>query len=422
MTFDFQNILEELFNLQRLGIKTGLEHTRELLEAVGNPHHKLKFIHVSGTNGKGSTCAFLYNILKQAGKKVGLYTSPHLLNFNERIRVNGHTISNDEIVIFMKNIQNHIRDIQPTFFETTTVMAFDHFSKYNVDIAIIETGLGGRLDSTNVIIPEVSVITSISMDHMDILGESIDQIAEEKAGIIKNSVPLIFVGQDENVHSIILEKARMKNSPVTVIYPDHATLIKVDFDGTSFCYNGSIFSISLSGEHQVLNCMTAIETAKKVCGNVNYNKISKACSFTKWPGRMERLPNHLIYYDVAHNASSISVIIDTVKTIHPEKSIIGLFCLKANKEINYIIDAINGHFSQLLVTSDEKGLLLPIDRLCSLLSNYQMKHKPISSVANGITILQKAEKKGLIGLIFGSHYIANEIYRAFEISFDRCDI
>ena len=199
MTFDFQNILEELFNLQRLGIKTGLEHTRELLEAVGNPHHKLKFIHVSGTNGKGSTCAFLYNILKQAGKKVGLYTSPHLLNFNERIRVNGHTISNDEIVIFMKNIQNHIRDIQPTFFETTTVMAFDHFSKYNVDIAIIETGLGGRLDSTNVIIPEVSVITSISMDHMDILGESIDQIAEEKAGIIKNSVPLIFVGQDENV-------------------------------------------------------------------------------------------------------------------------------------------------------------------------------------------------------------------------------
>ena len=209
-----------------------------------------------------------------------------------------------------------------------------------------------------------------------------------------------------------------KNKKIAIVFgPENSGLSNDDL-----ILSDIIFSISLSGEHQVLNCMTAVETAKKVCGNVNYNKISKACSFTKWPGRMERLPNHLIYYDVAHNASSISVIIDTVKTIHPEKLIIGLFCLKANKKINHIIDAINGHFSQLLVTSDEKGLLLPIDRLCSLLSHYQMKYTPISSVANGITILQKAEKKGLIGLIFGSHYIANEIYRAFEISFDRCDI
>ena len=422
MTSDFQNLLEELYNLQRLGIKTGLEHTRELLKAVGNPHHKLKFVHVAGTNGKGSTCALLYNILKQAGKKVGLYTSPHLLNFNERIRVNGHTISNEEIVDFMRNNYNHIINIQTTFFETTTVMALDHFSKHNVDIAIIETGLGGRLDSTNVIMPEVSVITSISMDHLDILGESITKIAEEKAGIIKDFIPLILAGQGKYVNSIILEKARIKNSPVTIVHPKNATLIKVDSGGTSFSYDGNKFRVSLSGEHQVLNCMMAIEAAKKVCNNLNYNKINKACCCTKWPGRMERLTNHSIYYDVAHNASGISVILDTVKTIHPEKSIIGLFCLKGDKEIDRIVKAINGHFSQLLITSDERGLLLPVDRLSSLLSNCQLKYTLVSSVADGIIILREKEKKGSAGLIFGSHYIANEIYRAFEISFERGDI
>ena len=168
--------------------------------------------------------------------------------------------------------------------------------------------------------------------------------------------------------------------------------------------------------------MTAIETAKKVCGNINYNKISKACGFTKWPGRMERLPNHLIYYDVAHNASSISAIIETIKTIHPGKSIIGLFCLIGDKDIDSIADVIRGHFFQLLVTSDEKGLLLPMNRLCSLLSNHQVEPTPVPSVENGITILKNAGKEDCVGLIFGSHYIANEIYRMFEISFDTGNI
>ena len=167
--------------------------------------------------------------------------------------------------------------------------------------------------------------------------------------------------------------------------------------------------------------MIAIEAAKKVCDEMNQDKINKACRSTKWPGRIEYLINY-IYYDVAHNASSISAIIETIKTIHPGKSIIGLFCLKGNKDINYIADVIRGHFSQLLVTSDEKGLLLPINRLCSLLSNHQVEHTPVPSVENGITILKNAEKEDCIGLIFGSHYIANEIYRIFEISFDTGNI
>ena len=321
----------------------------------------------------------------------------------------------------MRKNQKHIKNIQSTFFETTTVMAFDHFSKHNVDIAIIETGLGGRLDSTNVITPEVSIITSISMDHMDVLGKGIDQITKEKSGIIKDSVPLILLGQDEYIQSIILEKAKMKNSIVTIIHPDNATLIRIDCKGTLFSYNGNIFHISLIGKHQVLNCMIAIEAAKKVCDEVNQDKINKACRSTKWPGRIEHLINY-IYYDVAHNASSISAIIETIKTIHPGKSIIGLFCLKGDKDIDSIADVIRGHFFQLLVTSDEKGLLLPMNRLCSLLSNHQVEPTPVPSVENGITILKNAGKEDCVGLIFGSHYIANEIYRMFEISFDTGNI
>ena len=421
MTSDYQNYFEELFNLRRFGIKTGLEHTRKLLHEVGNPHYQLKFIHVAGTNGKGSTCAFLYNILKQMGKKVGLYTSPHLLNINERIRVNGKTISNEEIIAFMRKNQKNIKNVQSTFFETTTVMAFDYFSKQNVDIAIIETGLGGRLDSTNVITPEASIITSISMDHMDVLGKGLNQITKEKSGIIKDSVPLILLSQDEFIQSIILEKAKMKNSLVTIIHPDNAAIIRIDCEGTLFSYNENNFHISLIGKHQVLNCILAIEAAKKVCGDMSQDKINKACRSTKWPGRIEHLVNY-IYYDVAHNASSISAIIETIKTIHPGKSIIGLFCLKGDKDIDYIANVIRGKFYQLLVTTDEKGLLLPMNKLCSFLSNQMVEHTPVPSIENGIAILKNAREKDRVGLIFGSHYVANEIYRMFEISFDTGDI
>ena len=195
-SLDLSHILESLYSLQRHGIKLGLEHTYRLLEAIGNPHDGLRFIHVAGTNGKGSTCAMIYSILRASGKKVGLYTSPHLCHFNERIRVDGSPINDQEIMIFMNKAVNDIKQIESTFFETTTAMALDHFKNHEVDVAVIETGLGGSLDSTNVINPDLSVITPISLDHKDILGDDIVKIATEKAGIIKSGVPLICAEQE----------------------------------------------------------------------------------------------------------------------------------------------------------------------------------------------------------------------------------
>ena len=181
----------------------GLEHTLSLLDFLNSPQESIKTIHIAGTNGKGSTGATIYSILKEQGYKVGLYTSPHLIKFNERIRVNGRFITDEEIISFLRYVQPSINDIKSTFFEVTTAMAFNHFNEKNVDIAIIETGLGGRLDSTNVVNPVLTVMTPISFDHIDILGDTIEKIAEEKAGIVKDRVPLITAKQLKEVFNIL---------------------------------------------------------------------------------------------------------------------------------------------------------------------------------------------------------------------------
>ena len=169
-----------LFSLNRYGIKVGLHRTKALLKKCGDPHKKINFIHIAGTNGKGSTASFIANILKHNNLKVGLYTSPHLINFNERIRINGKSIPNKTIDNFIIDHNEDIKKLGSTFFETTTALMFDYFYKENIDIGIIETGLGGKLDATNVIIPKISVITNIDYDHMELLGNSIESITKEK--------------------------------------------------------------------------------------------------------------------------------------------------------------------------------------------------------------------------------------------------
>ena len=191
-----------------MGINLGLGSTRRLLEFIGNPQTELTTIHVAGTNGKGSVCAMIASVLQSAGKKVGLYTSPHLVHFNERIRVNGNSITDAEIVEFMKRTEPFSLKLQSTFFDTTTAIAFAHFRRHRVDVAVIETGLGGRLDSTNVIIPNLTVMTPISLDHMEILGKDLQTISEEKSGILKENIPLVYSEQNPIVEDILLKNAK----------------------------------------------------------------------------------------------------------------------------------------------------------------------------------------------------------------------
>ena len=412
---DFSALLKSLFNLQRLGIKLGLEHTFRLLDFIGNPQDDLTMIHVAGTNGKGSTCAMIASILHASGKNVGLYTSPHLIRFNERIRINGYPIPDKQIITFMKKVGPAIQEIESTFFETTTAMAFDYFKEQKVDVAVIETGLGGRLDSTNVIKPKVTVISHISMDHMDILGKDIEKIANEKAGIIKNNVPLIIAEQTPKVKNILLKKAKDERAPVTEL--GTISNISATTSGTTFQYKYDQYFTSLIGEHQALNAGLAIECINQFEPKLQNQMIHYGLRKVDWPARIQQLDDRL-YYDVAHNEDGLAFFLKTIRSMFPDVPIIGLFCLKGDKELNSLTNNLSGQFSKLFVTTDQNRLLLSSQNLSEKLKNFGIKNEPVGSVSSGINKLKALIKDAGVGVIFGSHYIAEEVFAEFEISFD----
>ena len=249
----YSEFLNYFYSLRREGVKMGLEHTLELFEKIGNPHKELELIHIAGTNGKGSCSALIENILRISGKKVGLYTSPHLINYNERIRVDGNPIKNLEIISFIERNQCYIENIKSTFFEVSTAMALDYFKKKNVDVAIVETGLGGRLDSTNIIEPKLSIITEISLDHLDILGDTILKIAKEKSGIIKEKTPVVISRQKKKVTELLSKRAIEKSSQLTKVF--EVLNVKLSQKGTGFSYREKDYKTSLIGEHQAHNCL-----------------------------------------------------------------------------------------------------------------------------------------------------------------------
>ena len=414
---DLSSLLKSLYSLQRHGIKLGLEHTYRLLESIGNPHDGLVFIHVAGTNGKGSTCAMISSMLRALGKKVGLYTSPHLLHFNERIRVDGFPISDQEIIMFMNKAEDDIMQIESTFFETTTAMALDHFKNNEVDVAVIETGLGGSLDSTNVINPVLSVITPVSLDHRDILGEDIVKIATEKAGIIKPGVPLILAEQEKKVERLFQKKADQVNSEIQIV--KNSMVLDIDFDqnGCHFSFESDLYHLPLIGTHQAYNAAMAVKSVQKYDSTIKTAELQTGLKTVQWPGRLEKVDN-FIYYDVAHNQAGISSVIKTIKRLYPNRPLIGLFCLKNDKEFVLIAKSFQDSMNTVYVTTDKNGLLIDSYRLWESLKNIGCKSEPVDTVSAGVARMKLKINQGGIGLIFGSHYIAEEVYKEFEISFD----
>ena len=413
-------ILDKLFSLQRLGIKVGLDHTIQLLNRCGNPHNKLKTIHIAGTNGKGSTAAILQSILRTAGLKVGLYTSPHLVSFNERIRVNGSPISNDFIIDFMKKFNDDINEIESTFFETTTVLSLCYFYFKKVDVAIIETGLGGRLDSTNVLNPNLSIITSIDIDHQNILGNTIEEIANEKAGIIKKNTPLITFKQPKKILDILRNRAKTLNAKIEIVVDPQK--IFVNNFSTKFVINNKTFSIPLIGEHQAYNAALAIRSSNIFMGPLSYQMIKDGVKNTVWPGRFQLLNNKLkIFYDVAHNSAGINTIRSTLNSLNALEKI-GLIILKEDKDVDQISNSLKGLFDELIISTVPNAQLMSIDELNKSLNRCNIICKPIDPIEKAFNyILDKAEK-GAVTIIFGSHYAARSIYKFFEINFDNVTI
>ena len=415
---EFNKLLEDLYALQRLGIKVGLEHTQRLLEVCGNPQDNFMSIHIAGTNGKGSTAAMIASILIEAGYNVGLYTSPHLLKFNERIRVNGIPISNQRIVEFMSQYKSAIDEIKSTFFEATTAMAFNYFYKKKVDVAVVETGLGGRLDSTNVLKPKITIISSITADHTEILGNDLKTIAFEKGGIIKKGVPLILASQCEEVKNVLLEIADRKSVEVCYCNQNEIKIINIGETGTKFNWSGIDYETSLIGEHQARNAVLAIETLKKINKRINLNDVINGIKKVKWPARIQKMHKTLpIFYDVAHNPHGIQVVLDSLFIMYHKKPI-GLIVLKADKELEQITSKLKGRFKELIVTSKPGVGLMEAKDLYNSLIRLGIKATLEPEITKAIKIINNRVSKTNPGVIFGSHYIGEIIYKTYDFSFD----
>ena len=384
--------------------------------SCGNPHHQLRTIHIAGTNGKGSTSSMLASILRSAGYRVGLYTSPHLIKFNERITINEQLISDDEIILFLDKYHDEIDRIQSTFFETTTVMALNYFYQKKVDIAIIEVGLGGRLDSTNVISPQITAITPISLDHQHILGNDILKIAKEKSGIIKRNTPLVLSNQDQEVHSCIHNIAEKMNSSVIDI--GNISDINLTSSGTEFKSKWGKFNSPLIGYHQSQNSTTAIAIAKTFDSKINKQTIQDGLNQTKWKGRLQKISNNLpIYYDVAHNAKGINVTIESIVSIYNSLPHI-VISIKGDKDIELISNSLIDQYKSLVITGSNQLDLMSANQLFKYFkkNSNHMNIQMVDPLENSFDILiDRVKSSHNPGIIMGSHYLAKAVFDKFGI-------
>jgi dihydrofolate synthase / folylpolyglutamate synthase len=310
---------------QRVGAiayKKDLTNTLQLCEALGNPQQKFKSIHVAGTNGKGSTSHMLASVLQSAEYRTGLYTSPHLKEFTERIKVNGQEVEKDYVVDFVERIKPEIEKIKPSFFEITVAMAFDYFARQQVDVAVIEVGLGGRLDSTNVITPVLSVITNIGWDHKDILGDTLQKIASEKAGIIKKDIPVVVSERQSEVEEIFITKAKESNAELS--FASDAFQVNPDGDLLRVSWNGKLVydnvNLPLKGFYQRKNLtgvLKAIDVLRMNGFNISdlqlLSGLENVTSQTNFKGRWQKLRDKpLVICDTGHNVDGIRQIVKQI--------------------------------------------------------------------------------------------------------------
>ncbi|TZF84694.1 bifunctional folylpolyglutamate synthase/dihydrofolate synthase [Pedobacter sp. BS3] len=308
-------------------IKKDLTNTRKLCAVLGNPQDNFRSVHVAGTNGKGSTSHLLSAILQTAGYKTGLYTSPHLRDFRERIRINGEMISEAEVVDFVERIQPDIEITEPSFFEVTVAMAFDHFSRHQVDVAVIEVGLGGRLDSTNIIMPELSVITNIGLDHVNILGNTLPEIAAEKAGIIKPGIPVVIGEKHEETAPVFLHQATDCDAPLVFASDEWQVVSSSVEDGklnvsvTDNLQDNLTVALDLTGTYQLKNLVTVLSSVKQLNSQgfaITHEHIREALQqvqrLTGLMGRWQVLSKApLIICDTGHNEDGIREVVKNIR-------------------------------------------------------------------------------------------------------------
>ncbi len=405
--------------------KKDLDRTIALCKALDNPHQKFKTIHVAGTNGKGSSSHMLAAVLAQAGYKTGLYTSPHLVDFRERIRINGQQIPEQFVIDYVNSQKDLIEHIQPSFFEATVAMAFDYFAKEEVDIAIIEVGLGGRLDSTNIITPEVCLITNIGMDHMNLLGDSLEEIAEEKAGIIKANIPVIISETNEITADVFIDKAVQEQAPIT--FADQYITVKrihknpllqtleIEKEGEVFCYD-----LDLTGSYQTKNIvgvLAVVDQLRAYGFALSEEQLREALAhvqmLTGLQGRWQTLSSDpLIICDTGHNEDGIKEVIKNINEI-PYKNLHIVIGAMKDKDLDHMLpylpkDAIY-YFSNPDMTR-----AMDAAELAEKASFVGLTGKVSGTVLQAFADAKSAYKQGDLIFIGGSNFVVAEILQNFK--------
>ena len=401
--------------------KADLNNTIALCEYLGNPQNKIKTIHIAGTNGKGSTSHMLAAVFQQNGFKTGLYTSPHLKDFRERIKLNGEMISKDFVIDFVERTTAFSDELKPSFFELTFVMALEYFAQQKVDIAVIETGLGGRLDSTNVITPEVAVITNIGFDHMDILGDTIEKIAFEKAGIIKQNIPVIIGETIPATKSIFLEKAKEKNAPVffaeevfriiSAMPIDEKLAVEILPNNTA---QTQIYNLDLPALYQAKNLRTVL-TALDVLKNKYLLKeedikyaLGHVTDVTGLHGRWEVIQrNPLVVLDVAHNVDGIQQLINQIKN-SSYKNLHIVFGMVKDKEIEKVLELLP-KTATYYFTKAQIPRALPQEELLQRAQKFNLIGSSYDEVNKALkAAMDKASNKDMI-IVCGSVFVVGEV-------------
>ena len=421
MTYD--KTLEWLDEVALVGSKLGLSRTRELLELMGNPQNKLKFIHIAGTNGKGSVCACLNEVLSQAGYKTGMYTSPHLMRINERFKINGEDIDDEEFAALISKIRNITDGMseQASQFEVLTAGAFEYFYKEGCDIVILETGLGGRLDSTNVInAPEVTLITTIDLDHTAELGDTLEKIAFEKAGIIKRGSEVVVDGRNTSLMHVFEKSCKEQGCRLSISKIEKIENLRVSLEQTKFDYKGiKDINLSLTGLYQPGNAILAIEAIKILNEKgfkISDDDIKRGLCKVEWQARfevVEKEPHFII--DGSHNPAGVRETVKSLETYFPDKKIRFIIGILSDKNIDEILTDIKPFAKEVAVITP------PSNRACKAEDMLKLVEEKISvscrafeSIKEAVDYALDSAKKDDIICAMGSLYSVGELKKAFK--------
>lgn len=420
---NYEEALKYIHSVTWMGSRLGMERTFELLEKLGNPQKDLKFVHIAGTNGKGSTAAMLASVLEASGYRTGLYTSPFIHCFNERMQVDGEMIGNEELAELTGTIRPFAESMEdpPTEFELITALAFEFFKRRGCEIVVLEVGLGGALDSTNVIdTPEAAVITAIGLDHTRELGDTIAKIASAKAGIIKEDGDVIIYGQNPEAEAVFEEAAAQRHSRLHRPKYDTLKLVSHSLEGQVFCYDGyTDLHVPLLGTYQMNNAAVALETVsvlQKKGWNITEESLRKGLSSTRWRGRFELLSKEpVILVDGSHNPHGIKATAESLRTYFPEGGITFVTGVLADKDGKTMMGEILPLAKEFITVTPPSPRAMQAEDLAELLRSLGAKQvTPEKSIEDACRLaLEKAGKNGVICAL-GSLYMVGDITRAFE--------